>query len=67
MLPTARVADWTAPHLMPAGKFCVVHAAPIAIGSSTVHVNLRPCGYMGSYIATCTFVAVGSPTVLTGA
>lgn len=66
-LPTARVADWTAPHLMPVPKTCVVHSAPIAVGSTTVHCNLRPVAYMGSAIATCTAVAVGSPTVLVGA
>jgi uncharacterized Zn-binding protein involved in type VI secretion len=66
MLPVSRQGDFNTPHLLPAGDFCAVHAAPIAIGSLTVRVNLRGCGRMGDYIAGCTAVAAGSPTVLAG-
>jgi uncharacterized Zn-binding protein involved in type VI secretion len=63
----ARVGDVSAPHLIPAGKFCVTHIAPIVTGSTSVFINGRPAAYVGSKLATCTLVALGSFDVIVGA
>lgn len=66
VVPVARVGDVTTPHLLPCGKKCCIHSAPIAVGSSSVFVNKRPAAYFGSKIAGCTVVFQGAPTVFVG-
>ena len=66
-VPAARQGDFTSPHLLPAGKFCAIHAAPVALGSTKVRVNMRGCAYLGAYIAGCTAIAAGSHNVGVGA
>jgi uncharacterized Zn-binding protein involved in type VI secretion len=53
-------------HLIPAGKKCLPHAAPITIGSTTVRVHGLGAGRIGDPLTTCTFVAVGSANVFAG-
>ena len=62
----SRQYDVNTPHLVPVGLFCVIHAAPITMGSTTVKVNGRGCGRIFDSIAGCTFVAQGSPNVFAG-
>ena len=62
----SRQFDFNDPHLFPAGLFCFVHAAPIAVGSLRVRVNGRGCGRIGDSVAGCTFVASGSFNVFAG-
>lgn len=62
----ARVGDVSTPHLIPAGRKCVVHRAPIVVGSTSVLINGRPAAFVGSYLAGCTFVATGSDDVVIG-
>ena len=45
---------------------CPVHAAGIAVGSSTVKVNGRGCGRIFDSKAGCTAVASGSSNVFAG-
>lgn len=65
-LPAARQGDLTIPHLLPAGKHCAIHVAPVAVGSTRVRINMRGAGYMGAYIAGCTAIAAGSHNVGVG-
>ena len=62
----SRQFDFNDPHLFPAGLFCFVHAAPIAVGSLRVRVNGRGCGRIGDIVAGCTVVASGSLNVFAG-
>ena len=62
----SRQYDVNTPHLVPVGRFCVTHAAPITMGSTTVKVNGRGCGRIFDSIAGCTWVAEGSPNVFAG-
>jgi uncharacterized Zn-binding protein involved in type VI secretion len=48
------------------GAPCPVHAAGIAIGSTTVFVNNRGAGRVGDAISGCTSVAAGSSNVFAG-
>jgi uncharacterized Zn-binding protein involved in type VI secretion len=48
------------------GAPCPPHAAPIAVGSSTVFVNSKGSGRVGDAISGCTSVAAGSPNVFAG-
>lgn len=64
--PAARMFDKTTPHLLPVGKKCVPHAAPIVSGSSTVMVNGRPFARIGDALGGCTAIAQGSLTVIVG-
>ena len=55
-------------HLIPAGDICLIHVAPITLGSTQVRVNngaglMVGLGRMFDHITTCTFVAQGSPNV----
>lgn len=50
-------------HLLP-GAPCPVHAAPIAVGSTTVFCHGKGIGRIGD--ATCTAVAAGSPDIFAG-
>lgn len=64
-IPWSRQTDNNTPHLLPPVP-CPVHAAPIAIGSTTVIVNGLGGGRIGDSIAGCTSVAEGSPNVFAG-
>lgn len=61
----SRQGDDNTPHLLP-GVPCPVHAAPIAIGSTTVFINGKGCGRIGDAISGCTSVATGSENVFAG-
>lgn len=61
----SRQGDRNTPHLLP-GVPCPTHAAPIAVGSTTVFVNGRGAGRVGDAISGCTSVAAGSPNVFCG-
>jgi uncharacterized Zn-binding protein involved in type VI secretion len=64
-IPWSRQGDLNTPHLLP-GVPCPTHAAPIAVGSTTVFVNGRGAGRVGDAISGCTSVAAGSPNVFCG-
>lgn len=61
----SRQTDINTSHLLP-GNPCPSHAAPIALGSTTVRVNSLGCGRIGDVITSCTAVAAGSPNVFAG-
>jgi len=65
-IPVSRQTDVNTAHLLPGGRSCPIHAAPIASGSSTVKVNNLGCGRIGDSISGCTAVAAGSPNVFAG-
>jgi uncharacterized Zn-binding protein involved in type VI secretion len=64
-IPVSRQGDNNTTHLLP-GVPCPAHAAPIAVGSTTVFVNGRGCGRIGDAISGCTSVAAGSSNVFAG-
>ena len=64
-IPWSRQGDVNTVHLLP-GVPCPAHAAPIAIGSTTVFVNSKGAGRIGDAISGCTSVAEGSPNVFSG-
>ena len=64
-IPWSREGDNNTTHLLP-GDPCPAHAAPIAIGSTTVIVNGKGGGRIGDSISGCTSVAAGSPNVYAG-
>lgn len=64
-IPLSRQGDVNTVHLLP-GNPCPSHAAPIALGSTSVFVNGRGCGRVGDAISACTAVAEGSPDVFAG-
>ena len=59
----SRQTDVNTGHLLPGGRSCGSHAAPITTGSPTVFVNNLGCGRVGDAITACTSVAAGSPNV----
>ena len=61
----SRQGDNNTSHLKP-GAPCPSHAAPIAVGSTTVFVNNRGAGRIGDAISGCTSVAEGSSNVFAG-
>ena len=61
----SRESDYNTVHKKP-GVPCPSHAAPIAIGSTTVKVNGLGCGRVGDAISGCTSVASGSANVFAG-
>jgi len=61
----SREGDLNTVHLLP-GVPCPPHAAPIAVGSTTVFVNGKGAGRIGDTITGCTSVAAGSPDVFAG-
>jgi len=65
-LPWSLVSNINMPHLIPAGRFCAVHVAPIIQGSSSVFVNGLSAGRIGAPILNCTATASGSPNVFCG-
>lgn len=64
-IPWSRQSDVNTPHLKPP-VVCVIHTAPIAVGSTTVFVNGLGGGRVGDAISGCTSVAAGSPNVFAG-
>ena len=64
-IPVSRQGDVNTTHLLP-GSPCPSHAAPIAVGSSTVFINGKGCGRIGDAVSGCTSVAQGSPDVFAG-
>jgi uncharacterized Zn-binding protein involved in type VI secretion len=64
-IPWSRQGDVNTPHLLPPAP-CPSHAAPIAVGSTTVFVNGKGAGRVGDAISGCTSVAAGSPNVFCG-
>jgi uncharacterized Zn-binding protein involved in type VI secretion len=64
-IPWSRQGDLNTTHLLP-GVPCPAHAAPIAVGSTTVFVNSKGAGRIGDAIAGCTSVAAGSSNVFAG-
>lgn len=64
-IPWSRQGDVNTVHLLP-GVPCPAHAAPIAVGSSTVFVNGKGAGRVGDAISGCTSVAAGSSNVFAG-
>lgn len=62
----SRQGDNNTAHLLPAGPFCPIHSAGIAVGSTTVFVNGKGAGRVGDGISGCTSVAAGSSNVFAG-
>jgi uncharacterized Zn-binding protein involved in type VI secretion len=60
----SRQGDNNTGHLLPGGRTCPGHVAPISKGSSSVFVNGKACGRVGD--PTCTSVAAGSSNVFAG-
>lgn len=58
--------DMNSPHLIPSGSRCVIHAAPITTGSTTVKINGKGVGRVGDPLTGCTAVASGSSNVFAG-
>jgi len=65
-IAVSRQGDVNTGHLLPGGRSCPSHAAPIATGSSTVFINNVGCGRIGDAITGCTSVAAGSSNVFAG-
>ena len=61
-----KFGDYNTPHLVPAGKFCAIHMAPVIRGSSSVWINGMPAARFTDTILTCTKVGMGSTNVLIG-
>lgn len=64
-IPISRQSDVNTSHLLP-GVPCPSHAAPIAVGSTTVFINGLGCGRIGDAISGCTSVAAGSADCFAG-
>jgi uncharacterized Zn-binding protein involved in type VI secretion len=64
--PAATVGSLSTPHLIPAGKFCVTHVAPVILGSFSVLINGKPAARVGDPLGMCTVIALGSFDVITG-
>ena len=64
-IPISREGDNNTGHLLP-GSPCPSHAAPIAVGSTTVFINGKGCGRVGDAISGCTAVAAGSHNTYAG-
>ena len=64
-ISVSRQGDNNTSHLLPPVP-CPSHAAPIAVGSTTVFTNNVGTGRVGDAIAGCTSVAAGSPNVFAG-
>ena len=65
-IAVSRQSDVNTGHLLPGGRSCPSHAAPIATGSSTVFINNLGCGRVGDALSGCTSVAAGSANVFAG-
>lgn len=55
------VCDINTPHLLPAGRTCIIHTAAMLTGAPKVFIGSRAAGTIGS--VTCTFAVQGSPNV----
>jgi len=64
-IPISRQGDVNTGHLLPPAP-CPSHAAPIAVGSTTVFINGKGCGRIGDAISGCTSVAEGSSNCFAG-
>jgi len=64
-ISVSRQGDNNTSHLLPPVP-CPSHAAPIAVGSTTVFTNGKGTGRIGDAISGCTSVAAGSPNVFAG-
>lgn len=66
--PVSCQGDINTPHLIPVPGIppCVVHVAPITLGSLTVRASGLGVGRTGDPLTGCTAVGVGSPVVLAG-
>lgn len=64
-IAVSRQGDLNTTHLLP-GSPCPAHAAPIAVGSTTVFVNNKGLGRVGDALTACTAVAQGSTNVFSG-
>ena len=64
-ISVSRQGDNNTSHLLPPVP-CPSHAAPIAVGSTTVFTNNVGTGRVGDAIAGCTSVAAGSSNVFAG-
>ena len=64
-IPISRQSDVNTSHLLP-GAPCPSHAAPIAVGSTTVFINGLGCGRIGDAVTGCTSVAEGSENCFAG-
>jgi uncharacterized Zn-binding protein involved in type VI secretion len=64
--PAATVGSLSTPHLIPAGRFCVTHVAPVVFGSRSVIINGKPAARVGDPLGGCTLIALGSFDVITG-
>ena len=64
-ISVSRQGDNNTGHLLPPVP-CPSHAAPIAVGSTTVFTNGKGTGRIGDAISGCTSVAAGSPNVFAG-
>ena len=62
----AYLGSLSTPHLIPAGKFCVTHIAPVVFGSTSVIINGKPAARVGDPLGLCTVIALGSFDVITG-
>ena len=66
-IPWSRQGDNNTGHLLPPNvPPCAAHAAPIAMGSTTVFVNGKGAGRIGDSVSGCTSVAAGSSNVFAG-
>ena len=64
-ISVSRQGDNNTSHLLPPVP-CPSHAAPIAVGSTTVFINGKGCGRIGDAIEGCTSVATGFNRVFAG-
>ena len=64
-ISVSRQGDNNTSHLLPPVP-CPSHAAPIAVGSTTVFTNGKGTGRIGDAISGFTSVAAGSPNVFAG-
>ena len=64
-ISVSRQGDNNTSHLLPPVP-CPSHAAPIAVGSTTVFTNGKGTGRIGDAISGCTSVAAGSPNAFAG-
>lgn len=64
--PACRQGDITTGHLVPGGRRCGSHSAPVARGSLSVLINGRGAARVGDAIAGCTRIAQGSADVVIG-
>ena len=62
----SREGDPNTPHLVPGGRGCVIHSAPITNGSNSVFIGNKGVGRVGDSLTLCTAVSTGSANVFAG-